>query len=70
MMPYTAISLVIVEPVAEEDVPYTVLYSDMRIDLEELQRSWIQLKEERDTFRDQFYTSEKRVLELRKQLHK
>ena len=69
MMPYTTILLVIVEPVTEEDVPYIVLHPDMLIDLEELQRSWIQLKEERDTFRSQLYTSEKKVLELTKQLH-
>ena len=60
----------IVEPVTEEDVPYKVLYPDMPTDLEELKRFWIQLNEERDTFREQFYTSEKKVLELMKQLHK
>ena len=42
----------------------------MPTDLEELQKSWIKLKEERDTFETQFYASEKKVLELTKQLHK
>ena len=68
MMPYTTILSVIVEPITEEDVSYTVLHPDMPTDLEELQRSWIQLKKERDTFRDHFYVNEKKVLELTKQL--
>ena len=55
MMPYIAILPVIVEPITEGDVPYTVLHPDMPTDLEELQRSWIQLKKERDTYRDHLY---------------
>ena len=31
---------------------------------EEMQKSWIQLKEERNTFEANFYASEKKVLEL------
>ena len=34
-----------------------------------LQKSWVQLKEERDTFEAQFYAREKKVLELTKLLH-
>ena len=41
----------------------------MPTSLEDLQRDWIQLKEERDTFEAQFYASDKKVLELIKQLH-
>ena len=70
MMPYITILPVIVEPITEGDVSYTVLHPDMPTNLEELQRSWIHTKEERDTFEAQFYTSEKKVLELTKQLHK
>ena len=44
MVPYTTILPVIMEPITEGDVPYTVLHPDMPTDLEELQRSWIQLK--------------------------
>ena len=69
MMPYEAILPIIMEPIAERDVPYIILRPDMPTTLEELQRSWIQLKEERDTFETQFYTSEKKVLELTRQLH-
>ena len=36
---------------------------------EEMQWSWIQLKEERDTFEANFYSSEKKVLELTRRLH-
>ena len=32
-------------------------------------KSWIQLKEEQDTFEANFYASEKKVLELTRQLH-
>ena len=42
----------------------------MPTDLEELQKSWIQPKEERDTFETQFYASEKKVLELTNNLQR
>ena len=41
----------------------------MPTNFEELQKSWIQLKEEWDTFESKFYATEKKVLELTKQLH-
>ena len=67
---YPVVLSIIVEPVTEGDIPHTILYPDMPTNLEELQKSWIQLKEERDTFETQFYASEKKVLELTKRLHK
>ena len=69
MMPYPAILPIIMEPIPKAEVPHTTLHLDMPTTLEELQRSWIQLKEERDTFEAQFYASEKNVLELTRQLH-
>ena len=69
MMPYIAVLTVIMETITEGDIPYTVLHPDMPTDLEELQRFWIQLKKERDTYRDQFYAQEKKFLELTEQLH-
>ena len=69
MMPYPSILPVIVEPVMEGDVPYTILHPDMPTSLEDLQRDWLQLKGERNTFETQFYASEKKVLELTRQLH-
>ena len=69
MMPYVAILPIIIEPVVKGDESYTILHPDMPTDYEELKRSWIQLKEERDTFEAQCYASEKRVLELMKLHH-
>ena len=51
MMPYDASLLIIMDPIIEVDVPYIVLYPNMSTTLEELQISWIQLKEEQDTFK-------------------
>ena len=68
-MPYPIVLPVIVEPFVKGDIPHTIFHPDMPTDLEELQKSWIQLKEERDTFETQFYASEKKVFELIKQLH-
>ena len=69
MMPYPSILLVIIEPVKEGEVPYTILHPDMPTSLKDLQWDWIQLKGERDTFEAQFYLSEKKVLELTPLLH-
>src|SRR4051812_16063344 len=68
IMPYPAVRPVIIEPEFEGDVPQVILRPDMPTDLEELKRSWIQLKEERDTFEAQFRAKERKVLELTKQL--
>ena len=65
MMPYPTILQVILERIVEGYVSHIILHPDMPIDLEELQKSWIQLKEERDTCEIQFYASENKVLELR-----
>ena len=68
-MPYPSILPIIVEPVMEGYVSYTILHLDMLTSFEDLHRDWIQLKGERDTFKAQFYASEKKVLELTKKLH-
>ena len=69
MMPYIAVLPVIVEPISEGGVPYTVLHPDMPTDLEELQRSWIQLKKKQDTYRDQLHASETKTVVHRTQLY-
>ena len=69
VMPYPSILPIIIEHVVERDVPYTVLYPGMPTSLEDFQKAWVQLKEERDTFEAQYYASEKKVLELTKLLH-
>ena len=61
--------LVIMDPVIEGGIPHTIFHPNIPTYLEELQKSWIQLKEERETFETRFYASEKKVLELTKQLH-
>ena len=68
MMPYPYILPVTKEPVMEGEVPYTLLHPDMPTSWEEMQKSWIQLKEEHNTFEASFYASEK-VLELTRRLH-
>ena len=59
-MPYLAIGPVIIEGY----VPQIIPYPDMPTNVEELRKSWIQLREERDTFESQFQANEKKVLEL------
>ena len=65
-MPYPAILLVIIETVVKENVSHIAFHPDMPSDLDELHKSYIQLKEERDNFEAQFYASENKVLELTK----
>ncbi|CAI8614673.1 unnamed protein product [Vicia faba] len=69
MMSYDSILQVILEPVVQVGESRIILHPDMPTNFKELQKSWIQLKEERDTFEAQLYASEKKVLELTKQLH-
>ena len=45
-MPYPATLPIIMESLVEGDVPYVILHPTMPTSLEDLQRSWIQLKEE------------------------
>ena len=68
MMPFPAILPIVMEPVSNGDIPYTILHPDMPTDLEKLQKSRIQLKGERDTFEARLYASKKKVLDLTKQL--
>ena len=46
MMSYPSILPIIIEPIAEGDVPYAVLHPDVPTTLKKLQRLWIQLKGE------------------------
>ncbi|KAI5422598.1 hypothetical protein KIW84_045872 [Lathyrus oleraceus] len=68
IMPYLAIGPLIVEPKVEGDTPQIIPYPDMPTNVEELKKSWIQLREERDTFEAQFCDERKKVLELTSQL--
>ena len=44
-MPYPHVLPVIKDPVLEGEVPYTIQHPDMPTSWEEMQKSWIQLKE-------------------------
>ena len=55
-MPYEAVLPVIVEHTDEEGVPSTILDPYMSTDIGALKRSWIQLREERDTYRETYIT--------------
>ena len=68
-MPYPHILPLIKEHVMEGEVSYAILHPDMPTSWEEMQKSWIQLKEERNTFEASFYANEKKVLELTRRLH-
>ena len=57
------------EPVAEGDTTSFVHHPDMPTSWEEMQKSWIQLKEERNTFEASFYASDEKVLEITRRLH-
>ena len=67
-MPYEAVLPVIVERADEEGVPYTVIHPYMPTDLGALKRSWIQLKEERDTYREKYHEQERKILKFTRQL--
>src|SRR4051812_24581758 len=68
LMPYPAILPMTIEPEVEGYEPQVILHPDMPTDLEELQKSWVQLKEERDTFKAHCQGYERRILELTGQL--
>ena len=67
-MPYEAVLPVISEHTNEEGVPYTVLQPYMPTELGALKRSWIQLKEKRDTYREKYHEQERKMLRLTRQL--
>ncbi|KAI5429188.1 hypothetical protein KIW84_033976 [Lathyrus oleraceus] len=69
VMPYLAVGLLIVESEVEGGTSQTIPYPDRPTDVEELKRSWTQLREERDTFEAQFNAERKKVLELTSQLN-
>ncbi|KAI5430222.1 hypothetical protein KIW84_034702 [Lathyrus oleraceus] len=69
VMPYLAVGPLIVEPEVEGGTPQIIPYPDMPTEVEELKISWIQLREERDTFETQFVVERKKVLELTSQLN-
>ena len=60
---------VIKEPVLEGEVSYTMQHPAMPTSWEEMQKSWIQLKEEQNSLETSLHVREKKVLELTRRLH-
>ena len=69
VMPYPHMLPVIKEPVLEGEVSHIIQHPDMPTSWEEMQKSWIQLKEERNSLETSLHASEKKVLELTRLLH-
>ena len=69
MMPYPVVLTITAEPVIKGDTTFLGHHPDMPTNHEELQKSWVQLTKEQDTFEAQFYASENKVLELSRLLH-
>ena len=67
-MPYEAVLPVIVEIADEEGVPPTILHPYMPTDIGALKRSWMQLREEWDTYREKYHEQERKILKLIRQL--
>ena len=68
-MPYPHVLPVIQEPDLEGEVSDTIQHPDMPTSWKEMQKSWIQLKEERNSLEASLHASEKKVLELTRLLH-
>ena len=67
-MPYEAVLPIIVEVANEEGVLPTILHPYMPTDIGALKRSWMQLREERDAYREKFNEQEQKIQKLTRQL--
>ena len=67
-MPYEAVRPIILESPDKDGVPPTVLPPQIPTDFDTMKRSWAQLKEERDFYREKFNEQERKIHKLTKQL--
>ena len=67
-MPYEAVRPVTLEVANEEGVLPTILHPYMPTDIGALKRSWMQLREERDSYRERFNEQEQKILKLTRKL--
>ena len=67
-MPYEAVRPVTLEVANKEGVPPTILQPHMPTDIGTLKRSWMQLREERDSYRERFNEQEQKIQKLTRQL--
>ena len=65
-MPYEAVRPVTLEVANEEGVPPTILQPYMPTDIGTLKRSWMQLREERDSYRERFNKQEQKIQKIQK----
>ena len=67
-MPYEAVLPITLEVADKEGVPPTILHPYMPTDIRALKRSWIQLREERDTYKEKYHEKEQKIQKLTRQL--
>ena len=67
-MPYEAVLPIIVEVADEEGVSPTILHPYMPTDIGAFKRFWMQLREERDTYREKYHEQEQKIQKLTRQL--
>ena len=67
-MPYEAVRPIILEYPDRDGAPPTVLPPQIPTDVDTLKRSWAQLQEERDSYREKFNEQELKIQKLTKQL--
>ncbi|CAI8593565.1 unnamed protein product [Vicia faba] len=67
-MPYEAVRPVTLEVANEEGVLPTILHPYMPTDIGALKRSWMQLRNERDSYRERFNEQKQKIQKLTRQL--
>ena len=67
-MPYEVVRPVTLEVANEEGILPTILHPYMPTDIGALKRSWMQLREERDSYREKFNEKEQKIQRLTRQL--
>ena len=67
-MSYEAVLPIIVEVADEEGVPPTILHPYMPTDIGALKRSWMQLREDWDTYKENYHEQERKIQKLTRQL--
>ena len=67
-MPYEVVLPITLEVADEEGIPHTILHPYMPTEIGELKRSWMELREERDTYREKYHEQEQKIQKLTRQL--
>ena len=67
-MPYQAVRPITLEIADKDGVVPTIFHPHMPTDIGTLKRSWTQLREERDSYREKFNEQEQKIQKLTKKL--